>query len=165
MSIDDTLAARESRYGDFADNASYAQEIKATMRRTSGWLRLLPFQREALELIASKIGRMLSGDPNYKDNWHDIGGYARLVEDRLGKGDTCQAAITQHTSKNCKKPPERSKSVKPEIRPATILNGTEGFIRATDSTSTTETPSQRAARIPLQTGEFGPDTPTDPRGI
>ena len=38
-----------------------------------------------LGTIADKIGRILSGDPNYADNWHDIQGYAKLVEDRLPK--------------------------------------------------------------------------------
>src|SRR5690606_10084595 len=30
-----------------------------------------------------KIARILIGDPNYADNWHDIQGYAKLVEERL----------------------------------------------------------------------------------
>jgi hypothetical protein len=40
-------------------------------------------QREALDMIAHKIGRILNGDPNYADSWHDLEGYARLVEQRL----------------------------------------------------------------------------------
>jgi len=36
--------------------------------------------REALEMIAHKIGRILNGDPNYADSWHDIAGYAKLAE-------------------------------------------------------------------------------------
>ena len=44
----------------------------------------VPFDMmEALDLIASKIGRMLSGNLNYIDNWHDIAGYATLIENRL----------------------------------------------------------------------------------
>ena len=27
--------------------------------------------------------KILNGDPNYVDNWHDIIGYAKLIEDRL----------------------------------------------------------------------------------
>jgi hypothetical protein len=41
--------------------------------------------QEALEMIAHEIGRILNGDPNYADNWHDVGGYSKLVEDRLPK--------------------------------------------------------------------------------
>ena len=42
-------------------------------------------QREGLKAILQKIARILNGDPNYADNWHDIQGYARLVEERLPK--------------------------------------------------------------------------------
>jgi hypothetical protein len=39
--------------------------------------------REALEMVAHKIGRILNGDPKYHDSWHDIIGYTKLVADRL----------------------------------------------------------------------------------
>ena len=42
-----------------------------------------PDQREALEMIAHKIARIVNGDPNYADSWVDIAGYATLVADRL----------------------------------------------------------------------------------
>jgi hypothetical protein len=44
-------------------------------------------QREALEMIAHKIARILNGDPNYSDNWIDVAGYATLVANRLEKED------------------------------------------------------------------------------
>lgn len=53
------------------------------MRLTDNWELLQPFQVEALEMIAHKIGRILNGDPNYDDSWVDIAGYAKLVADRL----------------------------------------------------------------------------------
>lgn len=36
-------------------------------------------------MIFQKISRIVNGDPDYADNWHDIQGYARLVEERLQK--------------------------------------------------------------------------------
>lgn len=48
-----------------------------------GWDRLSAVQKQALTVIADKIARILSGDPNYGDNWHDIQGYAKLAEDRI----------------------------------------------------------------------------------
>jgi hypothetical protein len=42
-------------------------------------------QREALEMILHKIARILNGDPNFKDSWTDIIGYARLVERELSE--------------------------------------------------------------------------------
>lgn len=77
-----TLAERRARYGDFSDHAVIAQGIQEVMRRTAGWERLTAVQKQALTVIADKQARILSGDPNYRDNWHDIQGYARLAEDR-----------------------------------------------------------------------------------
>ena len=37
-----------------------------------------PVHREALDMIASKIARILSGDATHVDHWVDIGGYAEL---------------------------------------------------------------------------------------
>lgn len=46
--------------------------------------RQLPkMHREALDMIAHKIGRILNGDHDYADSWDDIAGYARLVADRV----------------------------------------------------------------------------------
>lgn len=77
-----TLAARGHRYGDFTDNASVSQDLKGWLCQQNGWHFLDPIKREALEMIAQKIARILNGDSNYKDNWHDIAGYARLAEER-----------------------------------------------------------------------------------
>lgn len=81
--ISATLAERGSRYGVFIDHATIVQDIMAVMTTTTGWRGLKPDQKQALTVIADKIGRILNGDPHYIDNWHDIQGYAKLVEDRL----------------------------------------------------------------------------------
>jgi hypothetical protein len=86
MSVDTTLEARGRRYGRFYDHASIAQGLKAIMRQTPGWGRLEADQSEALEMVAHKIARILNGDPDYTDSWHDIAGYVRLVEMRLEGG-------------------------------------------------------------------------------
>lgn len=80
-----TLAERGARYGKFEDHAVIAQGLKDQMWATEGWSRLAPDQRQALEVIQDKVARILNGDPDYTDNWHDIAGYARLVEDRLNE--------------------------------------------------------------------------------
>ena len=77
-----TLAERGKRYGDFTVHARIAQAIQFTMRNEDGWDRLTSDKAQALTVIADKIGRILSGDPEYRDNWHDIQGYAKLAEDR-----------------------------------------------------------------------------------
>lgn len=98
MSIDSTLQVRGSRYGDFSIHAAVAQSLTDDMRNSGGWERLSPVQKQALTVIADKIARILSGDPDYDDNWHDIQGYAKLVEDRLptssGSCESSQMAST-----------------------------------------------------------------------
>lgn len=85
--IDDTLAERGERYGKFEDHASLSQSIKRAMYGGRQWQRLADDQREALEMVAHKVARILNGDPNYHDSWHDIIGYIRLVEERLKPKD------------------------------------------------------------------------------
>jgi hypothetical protein len=83
--VDATLNERGQRYGEFAGHANVTQTLKRAMGQHPGWRKLADDQREALEMTAHKIGRILNGDPNYIDSWHDIGGYVRLVEQRLEK--------------------------------------------------------------------------------
>lgn len=83
--IDQTLAQRGSRYGKFSDHAEVTQTLKAIFRARMGekWDHLADDQKEALEMIAHKLGRIVNGDPNYADSWVDIAGYSKLVADRL----------------------------------------------------------------------------------
>lgn len=85
--VDSTLAERGNRYGKFSGHADLTQNLKDTMRVHDGWNDLNASQREALEMIAHKIGRILNGDPNYADSWHDIAGYAKLVDNQLNGKD------------------------------------------------------------------------------
>ena len=49
------------------------------------WAKLEQTQRESLDMIAHKIGRILAGDPDFRDHWDDIAGYAKLVADKCSK--------------------------------------------------------------------------------
>lgn len=80
--VDHTLNERGARYGDFTDHAAIAMDLKDRMHQAPGWKSLSQDKQQALEVIADKIARILNGDPEYKDNWHDIQGYAKLAEDR-----------------------------------------------------------------------------------
>lgn len=84
--VQSTLAQRGDRYGSFEKHAEISQRLKKVMRKTNGWEELLPHQKESLEMVAHKIARILNGDPNYSDSWHDISGYATLVDDILKEG-------------------------------------------------------------------------------
>jgi hypothetical protein len=82
-SVNDTLDARGKVYGDYGDVAKTVQGLKTVAHQAAGWEKLTPVQKESIEMIVHKIGRIVSGgDPNYADNWHDIAGYAKLAEER-----------------------------------------------------------------------------------
>lgn len=74
----DLLAKRALTHGDFGEVAIVAQNIRDGMRQTPGWAEMRFRQREALDMIASKIARIVCGDPGFADHWDDIAGYARL---------------------------------------------------------------------------------------
>lgn len=85
--VSETLKERGNRYGDFSNHAEIAQSLQDFFRSLEGWKRLDANKRQALTVIADKIARIFNGDPEYKDNWHDIQGYAKLVEDRCHEHD------------------------------------------------------------------------------
>lgn len=80
MSVENTLKLRVLTHGDFATNAHIAQGLKAFICNQPGYSSLSEIQRESLDLIATKMSRILSGGFNNPDNWHDIAGYATLAE-------------------------------------------------------------------------------------
>lgn len=80
------ITERGSRYGKFKDGADIMQSLKDTMRDVDGWNNLMASQKEALDMIQHKIGRILNGDPTYDDSWKDIAGYATLIVNELNGG-------------------------------------------------------------------------------
>ena len=86
--VDTVLDAREAQYGSFMQSANLAIRLKGTMHNAIAQqdLHLMPDQILALDMIAVKISRILSGNPSHRDSWLDIAGYAKLVADRLGGG-------------------------------------------------------------------------------
>lgn len=81
--IQQTLNERGNRYGEFNEHARITQEIKNVLQSGRSWETCNASQREALEMIAHKLGRIVNGDPNYDDSWRDIAGYAQLVVNEL----------------------------------------------------------------------------------
>ena len=75
----DLLNARQKTHGTYQEVASIAQMFREIMRGTDGWQRMNDAQREALDSMASKFGRIGSGDPHFRDHWDDVAGYATLA--------------------------------------------------------------------------------------
>lgn len=84
--IDALLAEREKTHGRFDIHAHFSQLLKDIMRSENGnWDSLVMRQKESLDMISGKIARILAGDPNHKDHWDDIAGYARLAANAIKK--------------------------------------------------------------------------------
>lgn len=81
--VSKTLAERGGRYGAFAEHAKIAQGLQDVLHAAPNWSKLDPDMRQAMCVICDKMARILNGDPYYDDNWHDIQGYAKLVETRI----------------------------------------------------------------------------------
>ena len=77
------ITERGNRYGKFKDGAEIMRSLKRVMHDTEGWGNLTASQKEALDMIQHKIGRILNGDPTYDDSWKDIAGYATLIVNEL----------------------------------------------------------------------------------
>jgi len=80
------LEQRGNRYGVFKHHAALTQELKRLFYSHMSQFNdesLSPSQREAIDMIMHKLGRIGNGDPNYADSWIDIAGYAQLVADEL----------------------------------------------------------------------------------
>lgn len=85
--VENTLHDRGKAYGKFSGQAEISQSLKSIMRSTRNWESLKPNQKEALEMIQHKVARILNGDPDYADSWHDIGGYSSLIDKFLSGDD------------------------------------------------------------------------------
>ena len=83
--VKDTLDQREKQHGDYLKVATVAQSIKDALDWQQG--KLSPAQRESLDMIVTKMARIVCGDPNIIDHWLDIEGYARLVRKILERGN------------------------------------------------------------------------------
>ena len=77
-----TLNQRQEQYGSFEDVAMITEQMVDVMRK--GYYENLAYnQKMALYMICSKMARIVNGNPNHKDSWHDIAGYATLIDNEL----------------------------------------------------------------------------------
>ena len=73
--VNETLEARGKQYGDFGEVAELAQQLKKMLVVGA----MVPVQREAMDLICTKLARLATGNPDHRDSWVDIAGYAQLA--------------------------------------------------------------------------------------
>lgn len=84
--IEDTLEERENNYGNFKTHAGISQNMLGIAKKGSGWEKMSATQKEGFEMIVHKLARLANGNPNHLDSWHDIAGYATLVEQITDEG-------------------------------------------------------------------------------
>lgn len=81
--VRETLNERGARYGSFARNSEVFEGFMAIVNASPNAQegKLSPAAYHALSMFGTKLCRILTGDPNYDDNWRDIAGYATLMVD------------------------------------------------------------------------------------
>lgn len=78
------IGERNETHGNFLSNSYTSQAIKQIYNESQDHTKPLDaYQREALDMIAHKIGRIFAGDADFLDHWLDIAGYATLVHRQL----------------------------------------------------------------------------------
>ena len=77
------LEERSHHYGLFTGIGKHAQRIKNAIHAGDNWPSLRDDEREALDMLAHKLARILSGDPEIVDHWLDAAGYLKLISDRM----------------------------------------------------------------------------------
>ncbi len=92
---EEILAERGSTHGPFGEQAPLVQNIKGLMRATGQWALLPATHREALDMIAHKMGRILVGNPQHRDHWDDIAGYARLASGACVQAADAEMRVAQ----------------------------------------------------------------------
>lgn len=83
MNVKETLKDRGNKYGKFSSNAITTQGLMSMIATADHYHDLTPIHLEAIHMIMHKISRMVNGDCMLSDNPHDIGGYAKLLEDHI----------------------------------------------------------------------------------
>lgn len=80
MSTAALLNERQTTHGNFEDNARFAQAFRALCRQSEHWAYMQPEHREAMDQIAGKFSRILSGQSAFLGHWEDVAGYAELAK-------------------------------------------------------------------------------------
>lgn len=89
MNTEKLREERSARYGDFDNNSEVSQGLKDMLRLGDEWETMPSFIKEALDMVCVKMSRVVSGDPFYLDNYHDIQGFIDCALDCIEKyGDT-----------------------------------------------------------------------------
>ena len=80
MDSSNSIPNRDHQHGGMEAVGQLSQSIKISIHAGINWHMLTPGEQEALDMIAHKIGRILSGnDPHDPEHWTDLAGYAHAA--------------------------------------------------------------------------------------
>ena len=83
LTTEQILAQRQTTHGEYSEHARCTQAVLRALQAERGWPTLSDMQKETLHMIAHKMGRVVTGNPDVADHWDDIAGYSRLISQRL----------------------------------------------------------------------------------
>ena len=83
MNVIETIKARHATHGNYADQSRLFVSLTEVLLNDPGWQMLSDEQKLAMMMFCVKMSRIMSGNPNVADHWHDIAGYAALVENKI----------------------------------------------------------------------------------
>ena len=76
---------RQTTHGQFSQNAIYGQQLRSLFRSSPRWPQIPAVQAEALDMMATKLSRILSGQGDCAEHWEDLEGYARLAREACSR--------------------------------------------------------------------------------
>ena len=89
----DIINERATTHGLYKHTAAWSQSIKDMFRGSPNWQHMNDGQKEALEMIAVKLARLLNGNPQFPDHWNDIAGYGKLGSNSIENLDSISAQL------------------------------------------------------------------------
>lgn len=81
--IEKLLLERGQTHGDYEQFATISQLLKDVIHGSPNWKKLTFVQCESLDMLCHKMARVVTGNPNHRDHWDDMQGYAKLAGDRV----------------------------------------------------------------------------------
>lgn len=85
MTTSGLIDSRQGTHGEFMENSRATWEIMRVLQAERNWAVLPDNMKHAMYMIAHKMARIVAGNPEERDHWMDIAGYATLVEQRIEK--------------------------------------------------------------------------------
>jgi hypothetical protein len=75
-----SIPNRDEQHGGMEAVGGVSQSLKIAIHAGKNWFLLTPGEQEALDMIAHKTARVLSGnDPHDPEHWTDIAGFAQAA--------------------------------------------------------------------------------------